>query len=42
MRKLLDNTKINSINWKAEIDIKTGLKIAYEDYIQRLKDNVNK
>jgi GDP-L-fucose synthase len=36
MRKLLDCSKINSLGWKPKIDFRTGLKIAYEDYVNRL------
>ncbi len=35
MRKLLDNTKINSIGWKNELRLVDGLKLAYEDFLKR-------
>lgn len=32
-RKLMDNSKIESLGLKAEIDFETGLKMAYEDFL---------
>ena len=34
-RKLLNVEKINNLGWKAKIDLKTGLKITYEDFLKR-------
>ena len=34
-RKLLNVEKINKLGWKAKIDLKTGLKLTYEDFIKR-------
>ncbi|MDB9786877.1 GDP-L-fucose synthase [Bacteriovoracaceae bacterium] len=31
-RKIIDSSKINSIGWKANIDLKTGLTKCYEDF----------
>jgi GDP-L-fucose synthase len=32
MRKLLDSSLINSLGWKAEIDLERGLHSTYEDF----------
>jgi GDP-L-fucose synthase len=32
MLKLMDVTKINNLGWKAKTDLKTGLKITYDDF----------
>ena len=32
-RKLMDNSKIEALGLKAEIDFETGLKMAYEDFL---------
>ena len=32
-RKCIDNSKIDELGLKADIDLETGLKIAYEDYL---------
>ena len=37
-RKLLDCARINSFGWQPKIDLKTGLKEAYKDFL--LKINV--
>ena len=34
-RKILDNTKINALGWRKNIDFEKGLYLAYEDYIDR-------
>ena len=33
-QKLLDISKINEMGWTAKIDLDTGIKIAYDDFIQ--------
>ena len=33
MRKLMDVSRINSLGWKAETDLETGIKIVYQDYL---------
>lgn len=33
MRKLMDVSKINSLGWQAQTDLKTGIKIVYEDFL---------
>ena len=35
-RKLLDSTLINNLGWKSKVDLKTGLKLTYDWYIQNL------
>jgi GDP-L-fucose synthase len=37
MRKLLNSSKINNLGWKPEIDERTGLKNAYEDFLSLLQ-----
>ncbi len=32
-RKLMDSSKLNSLGWQASIDLRDGLKKAYEDFI---------
>lgn len=32
MRKLMDNTRIHSLGWRASVDLRTGLHKAYEDF----------
>ena len=34
MRKLLDVSKINALGWKYEIELKDGLKTAYNDFLK--------
>ena len=34
LKKLLDISKINEMGWTAKIDLDTGIKIAYDDFIQ--------
>jgi GDP-L-fucose synthase len=34
-RKLLDVSKINALGWKAKIKLKDGLKMAYNDFLER-------
>ena len=36
-RKLLDVSRLNQMGWNAKIDLKTGLKDAYSDYLKRLQ-----
>ena len=36
-RKLLDVSRLNQMGWSAKIDLKTGLKDAYSDYLKRLQ-----
>lgn len=33
MRKLMDVSRINSLGWKAETDLETGIKIVYQDFL---------
>ena len=35
-RKLLDSTLINNLGWKSQVDLKSGLKITYDWYINNL------
>ncbi|MEY2408237.1 MAG: GDP-L-fucose synthase [Verrucomicrobiota bacterium] len=33
-RKLLDSSRIHALGWRAEIDLKTGIRNAYEDFLR--------
>lgn len=37
LKKQLDVTKINNLGWKAEINLEDGVKLAYEDFLSKLK-----
>ena len=34
-RKLLSTSQINNLGWKPSIELKTGITIAYEDFLNR-------
>ncbi len=34
-RKLMDVTKLTNLGWKAGVDLKTGIQMAYQDFIQQ-------
>ena len=34
-RKLMDVSKLTSLGWKASIDLKTGIRLAYQDFINK-------
>lgn len=38
MLKLMDDSKINQLGWKAKTELKDGLKIAYNDFLNKFKD----
>ena len=33
-KKLMDSSKIHSLGWQANIDLKTGIKLAYQDFLK--------
>jgi GDP-L-fucose synthase len=33
-RKLLDSTRIFALGWKPKIDLETGLRLAYQDFLK--------
>lgn len=37
-RKLMDVSRINSLGWKAQVELEEGLKIAYQDFLERYSD----
>ena len=37
-RKLMDVSRINSLGWKAQVGLEEGLKIAYQDFLERYSD----
>ena len=34
-RKLMDSTRLETLGWKARIDLKQGLQQAYADYLNK-------
>jgi GDP-L-fucose synthase len=38
-RKLMDNSRIFSLGWKPRIDLKTGIPLAYQDFLGRFSKN---
>jgi len=41
-KKLLDVSKINRLGWKAKIDLKSGLKMAYKEFLTEINRNESK
>jgi GDP-L-fucose synthase len=39
-QKLMDSARLNSLGWKASVDLGTGLRLAYEDFIHN-RDIIN-
>lgn len=35
-RKFMDSSKLHNLGWRAKVDLAAGLRLAYEDYLQRL------
>jgi nucleoside-diphosphate-sugar epimerase len=35
-RKLMDSSRIHALGWKPAIDLKTGIGLAYKDYLARI------
>jgi len=36
-RKLMDSTRLFKLGWKPQIDLPTGIRLAYQDFLQALK-----
>ncbi len=34
-QKLMDSSRLQALGWKPQIDLKTGIKLAYEDFLKR-------
>jgi len=34
-RKLMDSSRLSSLGWKPQVDLETGIHLAYEDYLNR-------
>jgi len=34
-RKLMDSSRLLALGWKPQVDLKTGIRLAYEDYLRR-------
>ena len=39
-RKLLDSTRLFALGWRPQVDLKTGIGLAYEDYVRRVGEVV--
>ncbi len=37
-RKLMDVSRINALGWSAQVELEEGLKIAYQDFLERYPD----
>jgi len=33
-RKLMDNSRLLALGWKPQIDLESGLRLAYEDFLK--------
>ncbi len=40
-RKLMDNSKMNNLGWKAEVDLTTGIKMTYDWFLENI-DKIRK
>lgn len=36
-KKLMDSTRLNALGWKANVSLKEGLRLAYDDFLKDLK-----
>ena len=36
-RKLMDSSRLFALGWKPQVDLRTGIRLAYEDFLQRYK-----
>ena len=36
-RKLMDSSRLFALGWKPQVDLRTGIRLAYEDFLQRCK-----
>lgn len=34
-QKLMDSSRLNSLGWRASVDLETGLRLAYQDFLDR-------
>ena len=34
-RKLMDSSRLLALGWKPQIDLQTGIRLAYEDFLKR-------
>jgi GDP-L-fucose synthase len=37
-RKLMDVSKLNRLGWKAKTDLKDGIRLAYQDFLQNYNE----
>ena len=35
-RKLMDSTRLKSLGWRAQVDLKSGLQLAYQDFLSKV------
>jgi GDP-L-fucose synthase len=36
-RKLMDSSRLFALGWKPQVDLETGIRLAYEDFKTKLK-----
>ncbi len=36
-RKLMDSSRLNALGWEPQVDFKTGIRFAYEDFLKRFE-----
>jgi GDP-L-fucose synthase len=36
-RKLMDSSRLRALGWKPEVELETGIRLAYEDFLRRSK-----
>ena len=35
-RKLLDSSRLFALGWRPQVDLETGIRLAYEDFLKKL------
>jgi GDP-L-fucose synthase len=35
-RKLMDSSRLLALGWRPQVDLKTGIRLAYKDFLKRL------
>ena len=35
-RKLMDSSRLLALGWRPQVDLETGVRLAYQDYLKRL------
>jgi GDP-L-fucose synthase len=34
-RKLMDSSRLFALGWRPQVDLETGIRLAYEDFVRR-------